>query len=253
MFDDKQDAQVGGEPEDMFSGVDGAPANLPGAAPMAPSEPPAAPDAPTEPLPEPPAAPPSEPAPEIKTSPAPAPGMFDQASPTPSAPSSIGSPLPPPAHTRTSSGRGGAKMIVLLMLSVIVLGLAVYLVYILVFANAEPTSPSDIDIPTFDEFIPDPAQLPPEKAPEPVIPPEQMDSDGDGLSDAEEATYGTDATEPDTDSDGLGDREEVLVYKTDPLDADTDDDGFSDGMEVASGYNPNGDGKLLEVPSLDPK
>jgi hypothetical protein len=253
MFDDKKDPKAAGEPEDMFSGVDGAPANLPGAAPAALSEPPVTKSAPADLLPEPPAAPPSEPVPKIKTSPAPTPGMFDQASPTPSAPSLTGSQVPPPAYAQTSSGRGGAKMVVLMMLSLIVLGLAVYLVYTLVFANAEPTSPSDIDIPTFDEVIPDPVELPPEEEPEPVIPPEQMDSDGDGLSDAQEATYGTDATEPDTDSDGLGDREEVLIYETDPLDADTDDDGFSDGMEVASGYNPSGDGKLLEVPPLDPK
>ena len=42
-----------------------------------------------------------------------------------------------------------------------------------------------------------------------------LDSDQDGLSDAEEKTYGTD-----------------------PHKADTDGDGYSDGVEVKSGYNP---------------
>jgi hypothetical protein len=48
------------------------------------------------------------------------------------------------------------------------------------------------------------------------------DSDSDGLSDDEEAKYGTDANNPDTDGDG-----------------------FQDGYEVENGYNPNGPGKLI--------
>lgn len=47
------------------------------------------------------------------------------------------------------------------------------------------------------------------------------DLDGDGLSDADEARYGSDARNPDTD----GDR-------------------FTDGAEVAAGYDPAGPGKL---------
>lgn len=43
-----------------------------------------------------------------------------------------------------------------------------------------------------------------------------MDSDGDGLTDAEEATLGTDPSEPDTDSDAYGDGVEVTAG-TDPL------------------------------------
>lgn len=50
------------------------------------------------------------------------------------------------------------------------------------------------------------------------------DSDHDGLSDADEATYGTDASNPDTDGDG-----------------------YSDGTEVLNSYNPKGPGKLAEV------
>ncbi|RMD51570.1 hypothetical protein D6827_02030 [Candidatus Parcubacteria bacterium] len=75
-----------------------------------------------------------------------------------------------------------------------------------------------------------------------------IDSDGDGLTDEEELQAGTDPKDIDTDNDGLGDREEVQVYDTDPLNADTDDDGYLDGQEVSAGYNPNGSGKLLELP-----
>ncbi len=43
------------------------------------------------------------------------------------------------------------------------------------------------------------------------------DSDGDGLSDAEEATWGTDPWDADTDDDGLSDHEEVTQSMSDPL------------------------------------
>lgn len=76
-----------------------------------------------------------------------------------------------------------------------------------------------------------------------------LDSDGDGLTNAEELDAGTLSNNPDSDNDGLGDREEVEVYETDPREADTDSDGFLDGQEVAGGYNPNGDGRLFNVPS----
>lgn len=59
-----------------------------------------------------------------------------------------------------------------------------------------------------------------------------LDSDGDGLTDVEEAQLGTDPFNPDTDGDGLTDFEEVRTYKTDPLNADTDYDGLKDGAEV---------------------
>ena len=70
------------------------------------------------------------------------------------------------------------------------------------------------------------------------------DTDGDGLTDAQEHGYGTDPAKVDTDGDGLTDREEVMIYHTDPLKADTDGDSYSDGAEVKGGYNPLGQGKL---------
>ena len=61
-------------------------------------------------------------------------------------------------------------------------------------------------------------------------------SDSDGLSNAQEATLGTDPNDPDSDNDGIDDGDEVgndaflNPGDTDPLDADTDDDGVSDGV-----------------------
>lgn len=74
-----------------------------------------------------------------------------------------------------------------------------------------------------------------------------VDSDGDGLTDEEEKTLGTDPNSVDTDKDGLFDRDEVKIYNTDPLKADTDGDGNLDGAEVKSGNDPNGPGKLFNV------
>lgn len=75
----------------------------------------------------------------------------------------------------------------------------------------------------------------------PIQPVEFVDSDGDGLSDADEATYSTDPNTYDTDGDGYGDNQEV-VNGSDPLDdnsipangqpgADTDGDLLSDETE----------------------
>ncbi len=66
-----------------------------------------------------------------------------------------------------------------------------------------------------------------------------VDSDGDGLSDAEEITGGTEYLLADTDGDGLTDWEEQLVG-TNPNDPDTDDDGVLDGVEVLeAGSDPS--------------
>lgn len=64
------------------------------------------------------------------------------------------------------------------------------------------------------------------------------DKDLDGLTDAEEAKFGTDANNPDTDNDGLLDKVEIETYKTDPKNPDTDGDGKKDGYEVRRGLNP---------------
>jgi hypothetical protein len=53
----------------------------------------------------------------------------------------------------------------------------------------------------------------------PVDPKTFVDTDGDGLSNAEEAKLGTDPNKADTDGDGTMDGDEVNAYHTDPLKA----------------------------------
>ena len=59
-----------------------------------------------------------------------------------------------------------------------------------------------------------------------------FDSDGDGLSDAEEEALGTDLADIDSDDDGLTDGEEANTYGSDPLICDSDEDGLLDGLEA---------------------
>lgn len=81
-----------------------------------------------------------------------------------------------------------------------------------------------------------------------TVPNAILDTDGDGLTDADEINiYHTNSNKVDTDDDGLNDREEVKIYKTDPNNPDTDGDNYKDGAEVKGGYNPNGQGRLLIV------
>ena len=82
--------------------------------------------------------------------------------------------------------------------------------------------------------------------------PFNKDTDGDGLTDGEEVhTYHTNPLNPDTDFDGLKDGEEVHTYKTNPLDRDTDKGGVSDGHEVLVDHtnplDPSDDLMLFEV------
>ena len=75
----------------------------------------------------------------------------------------------------------------------------------------------------------------------------RADSDGDGLIDADEPTYGTDPNNPDSDGDGVSDGAEVAAG-TDPLNPDTDGDGVSDADELTAGtdpLNPDTDGDGL--------
>ncbi len=90
----------------------------------------------------------------------------------------------------------------------------------------------------------------------------ERDSDGDGLTDAEETQRGTDLSRADTDGDGYTDKQEVdagydplgpgkldtdrdgladpdeQCWRTDPRNPDTDGDGYLDGQEVINGFDP---------------
>lgn len=83
--------------------------------------------------------------------------------------------------------------------------------------------------------------------------PQGPDSDGDGLTDADEGALGTDPNLADTDGDGLSDFDEVdndgnagdyqPGVDTDPLNPDTDGDGLDDGAESGtSATNADSDG-----------
>lgn len=76
--------------------------------------------------------------------------------------------------------------------------------------------------------------------------PVYTDDDYDGLSNEAEAKYGTNPQKSDSDDDGLSDREEIKVYLTNPNNQDTDSDSYLDGAEVDGGYNPNGQGYLID-------
>ncbi|MBU2996835.1 DUF11 domain-containing protein, partial [Cellulophaga baltica] len=83
------------------------------------------------------------------------------------------------------------------------------------------------------------------------------DCDGDGLTNDEEATAGTDPYDADSDGDGIDDGQEVNTDNTDPLDdcdsnggtplsnSDCDNDGLTEAEEATAGTdptNPDSDG-----------
>jgi hypothetical protein len=96
-----------------------------------------------------------------------------------------------------------------------------------------------------------------------TIPPNPVDSDGDGIPDADEENYGTSPTVADTDNDGVNDNEEVAFwgenwnvnYDNDAitnnlLDPDADNDGYADGLELHYGsapINPNSIPALTDI------
>ncbi len=80
---------------------------------------------------------------------------------------------------------------------------------------------------------PEPVLVEPTPVPTAAVPvSESGDIDGDGLSDVDEAAYGSDPLNRDYDADGLLDGEEVYIHGTDPLNNDSDGDGLLDGEEV---------------------
>ncbi|MDB6080603.1 MAG: cell envelope biosis protein OmpA [Akkermansiaceae bacterium] len=72
------------------------------------------------------------------------------------------------------------------------------------------------------------------------------DTDGDGITDADEIANGLNPVEADSDADGVPDGQEFNTLFTNPLSKDSDGDGFTDGLEVAYGTDPN---DLASVPS----
>ncbi len=116
------------------------------------------------------------------------------------------------------------------------------------------------------------------------------DTDGDGLNNKNEFIYKTDPRNPDSDGDGITDGDEVsqgtnpagegrlessyaeidlededqdgleldyeIFFGTDPRNKDTDGDGYDDYHELTRGYDPTGTGLIegqIEIPSIGVK
>ena len=65
------------------------------------------------------------------------------------------------------------------------------------------------------------------------------------LSENQKDCLASQSTAVDSDSDGLTDDQEAL-YGSDPKNSDTDGDTYLDGAEVTNGFNPNGEGQLSQ-------
>ena len=51
---------------------------------------------------------------------------------------------------------------------------------------------------------------------------------------------------PDTDGDGISDYDEAFIYRSNPLNSDTDGDGYRDMDEINNGYSPIDNNKMTE-------
>ena len=203
------------EPEDIFSQTEGVPQPSAPTAPPAPSTPP-----------------PAGAMPPVRPSLA-------------NLPPSSGVPAPGPViETVGDSGGKTWKTVVIAVLILAVIAAAAGISFMLLSSRA-PISPE------LEQVINPPTESIPNVEPEPapVVPMPDPDDDKDGLTNLEEAQLGTDPASADTDQDGLYDLEELQTYQTNPLNPDTDGDGYNDGEEVKGGYNPNGEGKLLQIPA----
>ncbi len=78
-----------------------------------------------------------------------------------------------------------------------------------------------------------------------IVDPGTIDTDGDGLLDAQEILFGSNPNDPDSDDDGANDFAEFNAG-TNPNSVDSDGDGMRDGFEIQYGLNP-----LLNDAGLD--
>lgn len=171
-------------------------------------------------------------------------------------------PVPPPMPSKEIESTGGAKKFIIIAIIVVVIIAVVFGIWY--WFSTKTVSSLDTIEEGENLIIEEETEIkvsPTTGINSPVIPgvtetetnlpqenmPADLDTDGDGLTDEEEAELRTNPDKVDTDDDGLFDKEEVRVYKTDPRNPDTDGDGYLDGAEVKSGYNPRGPGKLLQI------
>ncbi len=79
------------------------------------------------------------------------------------------------------------------------------------------------------------------------------DPDADGLTTLQEQTLGTNPLLADTDGDGLSDAEELNTYHTNPLLSDCDGDGAMDGVELWAGTNPTNAVSVFAMATVRPR
>jgi gliding motility-associated-like protein len=74
----------------------------------------------------------------------------------------------------------------------------------------------------------------------------QIDTDADGLTDAQEGVLGTDPTNPDTDGDGYSDGQEVANGSNplDPCDPDDSSPECATGVHIPTAFSPNNIGNV---------
>lgn len=231
MFDDLKN-----EPEDMFAQTDKAAPKVTSPTDSAPA-----------PAPE---------TPKISSQPE---AVSEVPTPTPAEVPTQAPPSPPSvedrvAELRSSGGEGIPwKSIVIIFAIIVVVG-AAFFISMKILTSRTPTTP---EAPVLEEVkeVEEVEEIEgvEKDEEEEVIEQEDdlTDSDKDGLTDVEEEEYGTSPRSEDTDGDGLFDYEEVNTWGSNPLKADTDGDGYLDGEEVDNGYDPNGGGSLLTVPSKE--
>lgn len=202
----------GGEPEDMFAQVEGP-------SPAAPTAPVAKPTMPT-------------------------------AVPAAAASASAMAPTPSSVPSIPSMPKRGFpwKPIVGLVVAILIIGAGGAISYVFLSAKApvvpaaQPSANGNANTtPSAPSAAPTTpvAQAPTSPVPTPTAAPE-LDSDGDGLSDAQEAEIGTNPQSADSDNDGLSDGEEIFIYHTNPLKSNTNGDGYPDGTAVLNLYDPAG-------------
>lgn len=164
----------------------------------------------------------------------------------PAAPTPVLAPPPPvpPTNWPLVTSGGGHKGLIIAASVIILLVIAGVAYWY--WLRPLTTTPAPVDQPT---NLPSESNITNQPVIEPATNSELEDTDGDRLSTQQEFELGTDPNNPDSDNDGLFDGEEVLIYHTNPLNNDSDGDGYTDGAEVQNNYDPNGPGRLLNLPS----
>jgi hypothetical protein len=227
------------EPVDIFAGTDAA---QPQSAPPQP-----VPEAPPQPTPAPAPAPapqvqaPLQPAPAPTPQPAPAPQVVP-AQPQMVSPMAQSAPMGAPAQEK----KHRSKALFLIMAIIVVLVAASSISYMVLTAQAPVVTD---DTPNVSYSVPSGAEMDgdvvigeeePEDSevtePEPEFSEEELQMMEENIQAAEEQLA-------DPDEDGLTNAQEA-EYGTDPNNPDTDGDTYLDGAEVEAGYNPLGEGSL---------